>query len=745
MLAKRISKLVLCTLLFCSTARADFVTSNSTLPATKTDSTPKPSGTPATQWLGAADFNTLMQAIYDLRTAITTGAYHGLLARSSDPLARSTYATSNYLWLSTIGDLKLNFAGTTNSIVYCLPTTTGDSCVWNADIGKWVRSTGLIIPFQPSVRNVIYVRPGGSDTTGDGLSTGTAFRTVQHALNTVPTVQSGGTYYYIDITGINDTNQQINIPPYISNSGVIGNGAAVANFLYEGYVTIAATPNILTSVNPGTTTFAADPVDGYVAVTDSSKSWTVDAYKGFPVLGDFGQYGVVEHNTATTLYTTTAALTGTVQVLQPGATLSGTIAGTTINISGTRAAVAFSGLYLTNTDMYTPPLTADGTSTIILQDVVMGAPWLGQNEPDGAIFIYGSNMTGWSGGTDLTDILLISANTTTIQGSRLVGCTPSITFGSFAGVTFDTVRFDLISNEFMTNVHVMNLGVTITKYASLQFVKVDNVAFTTSHQNPNGSGIMVYGGGTLDLVNDGGKIGGTGNNGYGLEVQNGGIVYFSSGHVPTSSDLTITGTMGDWRVGRRTGTWTALSGSHPTMTISDPSVGASISPNTGGEAVPLFDTFTTGGRPAATAVGVGVTIYDSTKNTFSLSNGTAWSDIASLSNLNTYAKPQIVTPQSFSDSATITLDLSATNSYYGTIAGNRTIAVSNMAAGSELRLQVIQGSGGSHTLTWPASFHWTGGSPPTLTTVAGQHDDVSCKSWSGSVMDCTFGPSNLSP
>ena len=41
-------------------------------------------------------------------------------------------------------------------------------------------------------------------------------------------------------------------------------------------------------------------------------------------------------------------------------------------------------------------------------------------------------------------------------------------------------------------------------------------------------------------------------------------------------------------------------------------------------------------------------------------------------------------------------------------------------------LRLIQDGAGSHTVTWPASVKWPGGTAPTLTTAAGGTDIVSC-------------------
>ena len=46
--------------------------------------------------------------------------------------------------------------------------------------------------------------------------------------------------------------------------------------------------------------------------------------------------------------------------------------------------------------------------------------------------------------------------------------------------------------------------------------------------------------------------------------------------------------------------------------------------------------------------------------------------------------------------------------------------------GYVVRFKLTQSNGGSHTVTWPASVQWPGGSPPTLTTTNGQADFIQC-------------------
>jgi len=76
------------------------------------------------------------------------------------------------------------------------------------------------------------------------------------------------------------------------------------------------------------------------------------------------------------------------------------------------------------------------------------------------------------------------------------------------------------------------------------------------------------------------------------------------------------------------------------------------------------------------------------------------------------------------DGATITWDLSAGVNAKVTIAGNRTLAVTNPKEGATYSLSVGQDGTGSRTMTWPSSFDWGTTGAPTLTTTANKRDRV---------------------
>jgi hypothetical protein len=81
-------------------------------------------------------------------------------------------------------------------------------------------------------------------------------------------------------------------------------------------------------------------------------------------------------------------------------------------------------------------------------------------------------------------------------------------------------------------------------------------------------------------------------------------------------------------------------------------------------------------------------------------------------------------PQSLTDGATITWDMSAGFNAKVTLGGNRTLAVSNPTLGWTYSIGIAQDATGSRTLTWPSSFDWGTVGSPTLTTTASKVDRI---------------------
>lgn len=75
------------------------------------------------------------------------------------------------------------------------------------------------------------------------------------------------------------------------------------------------------------------------------------------------------------------------------------------------------------------------------------------------------------------------------------------------------------------------------------------------------------------------------------------------------------------------------------------------------------------------------------------------------------------------DASTITLDCSISNVHMpAAITANRIIALSNVRQYQVVFIGITQDGSGLHTITWPGTIRWAGGSAPTLTTTANKRD-----------------------
>lgn len=74
------------------------------------------------------------------------------------------------------------------------------------------------------------------------------------------------------------------------------------------------------------------------------------------------------------------------------------------------------------------------------------------------------------------------------------------------------------------------------------------------------------------------------------------------------------------------------------------------------------------------------------------------------------------------DGTTITFDMSESNSHIVTLAGNRTLAVSNVKTNSYFIIHLKQDGTGSRSTTWWSGIKWAGGTAPTLTTAPNKVD-----------------------
>lgn len=113
--------------------------------------------------------------------------------------------------------------------------------------------------------------------------------------------------------------------------------------------------------------------------------------------------------------------------------------------------------------------------------------------------------------------------------------------------------------------------------------------------------------------------------------------------------------------------------------------------------------------------------------TFDLSQNRSWT-------ITTPAQ----TSQTLADAATTTWNIATGSIANWTLAGNRTLSVTNPTINSYGQIMIVQDGTGNRLVTWPASFKWEGGTAPTLSATAGAVDIVTCF-YNGTSYFCNYG------
>lgn len=118
-------------------------------------------------------------------------------------------------------------------------------------------------------------------------------------------------------------------------------------------------------------------------------------------------------------------------------------------------------------------------------------------------------------------------------------------------------------------------------------------------------------------------------------------------------------------------------------------------------------------------------ILKSTTGTGDLAIAEKGTDYAGVDLAQTYTKAQRGAVTTLSYASTITADFSAANNYTTTLTGNATLGCpTNVVAGQDGAIRVIQDTTGSRTLAYAWCWAFAGGTAPTLSTAAGTRDDL---------------------
>ena len=105
----------------------------------------------------------------------------------------------------------------------------------------------------------------------------------------------------------------------------------------------------------------------------------------------------------------------------------------------------------------------------------------------------------------------------------------------------------------------------------------------------------------------------------------------------------------------------------------------------------------------------------------------------------TYTAAQRGEITTLTDGANVSVDLSASNNYALTLAGNRTLDnPTNIVAGQSGSIFIVQDATGSRTLAYGTYYDFAGGTAPTLSTAADAVDRIDYLVRSATSIHCVF-------
>lgn len=341
------------------------------------------------------------------------------------------------------------------------------------------------------IRVKIYVRSTGNDETGDGTS-GAPFLTVSRALRVPPVFdESGDLRYVIDNTGCTEASP-VKFPAFQSGQGLEfpATGIDFAPYYIEGYVTIQSVPTSLDTLNAATTSYAYDSLSTLAKVTDTSKSWTVDQYKGkFLVGSGSGEIAAIAGNTADTLDTAAYfAFTAPLSIVEPSGAMNGGVI-----LSGVGANIVLNGQHMVMSGSDDRSLTMLGCDGVYAVMADVQNPDSRQNQNisiSGYVHGNGGSITG----------LVCDAQSYTLAG-YVKDCVPDTTglnFNAFGIIVENTALLDtgLFGVTAWCQISIAEWRGKPFRYRGGNGMTVQNLKVS----NVTGDGIIADGPGALELA-----------------------------------------------------------------------------------------------------------------------------------------------------------------------------------------------------------------------------------------------------
>lgn len=430
----------------------------------------------------------------------------------------------------------------------------------DADRVSIAASSIALVPTPTAARKVYYVRPTGSDTSGDG-SAPNPWRSVQFGADQVAAISARGDRPVLDMTGIDDVlASPLVIPPLLAPSGLLKgtSGGVPAPFQVEGYLTLFAQPVVLLALGVTGVSQAADPVTGQLSITLAGATWTADQWKDKFLVGpNTADMAVIVSNTADTLKTTTSFFSDltSLSIVDCGATLTAALGvSSTVAVNGVHAPLAINGIKLATQNVINNGIAGISFDSLNISLCDIYQPSF---NGVGTLNTVASVLRGRSLGGSTVDSLFIVTQAT-FNRVHFLGMSPVVGWssGNLTLCVVETCRwldtdtgrgvnYEAALCQFLNCGCLVRLGSTVAFFDT----RVDNAA-VLPHVNPLGSGILVDGGVAAFLE---GQVGGSGNAGVGVELRNGGTGLMQSGEPVTFS---LTGALGDYKVGANpVGTW----------------------------------------------------------------------------------------------------------------------------------------------------------------------------------------------
>jgi hypothetical protein len=442
---------------------------------------------------------------------------------------------------------------------------------------KW--QLGPTVPDQAKAVRYIYVRSTGSDVTGDGTTPGSAYATVARALQDAYNI-GYRVYQVIDCTGIGTqlVSDAIVIPPVECSSIVLQEpGQTFEPFQYICPLTIRAMPT--TAFSAGASTYSVSNLQlangggsspcGFAIITmNADHGWTVNQWKHSVVYVSTTQNGGFPFSTGVIISNTHNTLTVCFDagldifnlgfsILTPSAELRRTTAGAVLQALGVGSGVSLQGLRISHgvSGAQDNALTIGGLEDFRLElcdvdGIDLGGAFATNPIAIGCSF-RGDGVSPFDLSVDMFDSALdmfwcffdgisLSMSSSGFAGAQFVKCT-------FVGSAIASAQSGFVySYQQCLILGSLSDGID---YAGGPLCQVTRVEIS----NCSGDGIKALGPGRVVLS----QVGGSGNSGYGVELDDG-------AHVQVDSSTNVTGTLGNFIVQPLpVQTWSAFFASSP--------------------------------------------------------------------------------------------------------------------------------------------------------------------------------------